>query len=341
MSKLRIGVVGAGLWGTNHARTFNVLPETEVVAVCDIDAGRAAQMKEASGARLALTDYEALVARDDIDAISVATPDFTHTPIILAGLKAGKHVLTEKPLATTVAEAEAIAAAAAASSGKLMIDFHNRVNPIFAQMRAMIGSGAIGLPKHGMARLSNTTFVPYRMLSWAAKSSALWFLGSHVVDLLRFLLADEIVRVYAVTRSGTLAAGGVDTKDFHVTILEFAKGTVVSMENSWLLSQDNPSLVDFKVEFVGENGQLQADPTHSGGLRRVGEGGLRYADYIGITPTGDTRVGGFVLESIARFVDAVVHGAPLLADAADGLANTRVLAAIEQSAASGQAVDIR
>jgi predicted dehydrogenase len=340
MTKLRMGVIGAGLWGANHAHTFSVLPETELVGVCDVDEARALKMKENFGAAYALTDYKALIARNDIDAVSVATPDFTHTPIILAALTADKHVLSEKPLATTVKEAEEIAEAAAASKGKLMIDFHNRVNPILAQVHDMVQAGAIGVAKHGMARLSNTTFVPFEMLSWASKSSALWFLGSHLVDVLRFILNDEVVRVYAVARAGVLSAGGVDTKDFHVSVLEFKKGTVVTMENSWILSRDNPSLVDFKVELVGDKGQIQADPTHNGGLRRMVEGGMKYSDYIGVTPTGATRVGGFVLESIARFVDSVVHGAPLLADALDGLANTKILSAIEKSAASGAAVDI-
>ncbi len=340
MTKLRMGVVGAGLWGTNHARAFNTLPETELVAVCDIDAGRAETMRASTGAAVAVTDYAALIARDDVDAISIATPDFTHAPIILAALKADKHVLSEKPLATTVAEAEEIAAAARASRGKLMVDFHNRVNPIMVGLRDIVRNGEIGLPRHGMARLSNTQFVPFDMLSWAAKSSALWFLGSHLVDLLRFVLGDEVVRVYAVSRRGLLAAGGVDTADVHQTILEFAKGTIVTMENSWILDRANPSLVDFKLELVGDKGQVQADPTHNGGLRRVGEGGLRYGDFIGVVPTGPTRIGGFVFESIARFVDAVVHGEPLLADAEDGLVNTRILAAIERSAASGKAVDL-
>lgn len=341
MSRLRMGVIGAGLWGNNHAHTFNVLSETELVGVCDLDEGRALKMKESFGAAEAFTDYQKLIADDRIEAISVATPDFTHTPIILAALKADKHVLSEKPLATTVAEATQIAEAAARSKGKLMVDFHNRANPVFAQVRDMIQQGQIGAAKHGTARLSNTTFVPFEMLSWASKSSALWFLGSHLVDVLRFILADEVTRVYAVARSGTLSAGGVDTSDFHMSILEFSKGTVVSMENSWILSRDNPSLVDFKIEFVGEKGQIQADPTHSGGLRRIVDGGLKYNDYIGITPTGATRIGGFVLESIARFVDSVVRDASLLADAEDGLANTTILAAIEQSVASGKAVDIR
>lgn len=340
MTKLRMGVVGAGLWGANHARVFGALPETELVAVCDLDPARAEAMKAETGAPVAVTDYRDLVARDDVDAVSIATPDFTHTPIILAALGAGKHVLSEKPLATTVEEAEEIAAAAADAPGKLMVDFHNRVNPVVARFRDLVAGGEIGTPLHGMSRLSNTTHVPLEMLSWAARSSALWFLGSHMVDVLRFVLADEVVRVYAVARAGTLRGRGVDTADVHLSTLEFARGAVVSMENSWVLSPDNPMIYDFKLELVGDGGQLQADTSHHGGLRHLGGTGLRYADLLGITPTGATRIGGFVLESIARFVDAVVHGAPLLASVEDGVVNTRVLAAIERSAADGRPVDL-
>jgi predicted dehydrogenase len=340
MAKLGVGVIGGGLWGANHVRVFTTLPETELIAVCDIDPVRAERLRAASGAREAYTDYRELLARPDIEAVSVATPDFTHTPIIVAALEAGKHVLSEKPLATTEEEASQIAAAAARAPGKLMVDFHNRVNPVIAALHDAVAAGEIGRPVHASARLSNTTFVPLKMLSWAAKSSALWFLGSHVVDVLRFVLADEVRRVYAVSREGVLASRGVATKDFFLSTLEFRGGAVVTMENSWLLSEDNPMVFDFKLEIVGEKGQLQADTSHNGALRKLTKGGLRFADPLGITPTGPTRVGGFVLEAIARFVDAVLRDVPVLAGVEDGLAATRVLAAIERSAASGQPVDL-
>jgi predicted dehydrogenase len=340
MRKLGVGIVGAGLWGGNHARVFGSLAATEIVAVCDLSAERAEAMRARTGARAAFTRFEDLVGHDGIDIVSVATPDFAHTPVILAALAADKHVLTEKPLATTLAEADAVAAAAARSRGKLMVDFHNRVNPAIVQLHDAVAAGEIGRPVHGSARLSNTTFVPLEMLSWAARSSALWFLGSHVVDALRFVLADEVQRVYAVSREGSLASRGVATKDVHVAVLEFAKGTVVSMENSWLLSPDNPMVFDFKLELVGDKGQIQADPSHNGAVRRLTGGGMRYADLIGVAPTAGGRVGGFVLEAIARFVDAVTLDAPVLAGVEDGLANTRVLAAIERSAALGQPVAV-
>ncbi len=310
------------------------------MAVCDVDRDRAEAAKIDAGAAVAYTDYEDLIANAAVEAVSIATPDATHARIILAALAADKHVLSEKPMATTVEEAEAIAKAAARSKGKLMVDFHNRVNPAFVQMQEAVAAGEIGRPIHGYARLSNTMFVPLEMLRWAAETSALWFLGSHVVDVLRFVLADEVKRVFCVSRKGVLSGRGIETADVHLSTIEFRKGTAIVMENSWILSEDNPMIFDFKLELVGDRGQIQADASHNGAVRRLTGNGLRYTDLLGIAPTGATRIGGFVLESIARFADAVLDDAPLLAGVEDGLAVTRVLAAIERSAATGQPVDL-
>lgn len=340
MKTMKVGVVGGGLWGANHARVFDALPQTELVSVCDISPERAAALRAQTKGAKAYTDYLDLVGDPSIDAISVATPDFTHAPIILAALQAGKHVLSEKPLATSLEETETIAKAAAASSGKLMVDFHNRVNPAIVQVRDAVANGEIGQTVHGFSRLSNTTFVPLQMLSWAAESSALWFLGSHVIDTLRFVLADEVSRVFSVSRKGVLAGHGVATDDVHLSTIEFSKGAVIVMENSWILSPGNPTVFDFKLELVGSKGQVRADTSHNGAVSKTTDQGLRYSDLLGVTPTGGSRIGGFVLEAIARFVDSVLDDAPLLATAEDGLATTRVLAAIERSAASGQPVNL-
>ncbi|MCQ1570255.1 Gfo/Idh/MocA family oxidoreductase [Neorhizobium galegae] len=85
---------------------------------------------------------------------------------------------------------------------------------------------------------------------------------------------------------------------------------------------------------------MNANPSHHGAVTKITSQGAKFADLLGITPTGSSRIGGFVLEAIAQFVDAVLDKAPLLADAKDGLAVTRVLAAIEQSAAQGTPVTL-
>jgi predicted dehydrogenase len=338
---LNVAVIGSGIWGAQHAHVFSTLPNTRLVAVCDIDKARADEMARTYAVPQALTDHHALLEIDGIDAVGIATPDFTHTELIKDALNAGKHVLTEKPLATDVAEAEAVAKVAEASDRKLMVDFHNRVSPAVVAARDEISNGAIGRPIHGSGRLSNTTFVPLEMLSWAGKSSALWFLGSHLVDALRFILQDEVSRVFAMRADGHLKSMGVDTADVHLSTLECTNGAIFTIENSWVLSPDNPQVFDLEIGFVGEKGQIQLNPSHNGAYRQMTGNGLKYRDLFGVTPAGKGRVGGFVQESIARFVDAVLFDAPVLATAEDGLRATRVLSAIEDSARTGQPVDIQ
>lgn len=337
---LNVAVVGSGIWGGQHAHVFNTLPNTRLVAVCDLQEDRAQAMAKTHGVAHVFTDHRKLLELDGIDAITIATPDFTHTPLIVDALAAGKHVLSEKPLATTVDEAEAIRKAAAASDRKIMVDFHNRVNPAIAAARDEIAQGTLGRVIHGSGRLSNTTFVPLEMLAWAGRSSALWFLGSHLVDALRFMLDDDVTRVFAMRRDGHLASKGVATADVHLSMLEFSKGAILTIENSWVLSPDNPQVFHFETELVGERGQIQLNPSHNGAYRQLTGQGLKYRDLFGVTPAGPGRIGGFVFESIARFVDAIQNDTEVLATVEDGLRVTRVLSAIEDSAKSGQPVDI-
>jgi predicted dehydrogenase len=333
-------VVGAGLWGGQHARVLSTLPEADLVAVCDVDASRAEAMRTRFGARHAYTDLTELLANPEIEAVTVATPDVAHSAIILAALAAGKHVMSEKPLATDLAETERVVAAARQSGRLLMLDFHNRVNPPVAALREAIAAGELGRVIHGSLRLSNTTFVPREMLSWAGRSSALWFLGSHAVDALRFVTGDEVVRVQAVRRDGYLKGLGVDTADVHLAILQLRSGLVVTLENSWVLPPDSPMVFDFRMELVGEKGAVQVSTADNGAFRKFTGAGLRATDLFGSVPAGPGRIGGFVYEAIARFVDAVVSGGPVLATAEDGLAATRILAAIEQAAATGTTVEL-
>jgi predicted dehydrogenase len=291
-------------------------------------------------ARTYYTDYVQLLAEPDISAVSIATPDFAHSEIALAAAQAGKHILCEKPLATTVEEAQSIVDAAARAGVKLMVDFHNRVNPPFVAARDSVRDGAIGTPSYAYARLSNTTFVPLEMLSWADRSSALYFLGSHAIDIMRFILNDTVARVHAVSRSGILKGLGVDAPDFHIAIAEFERGAVVTFENAWILPRSQPMVYDFKVELLGSEGALYVDSSHHGAFELHSGGRLCYGDVLGVTPTSDLRVGGFVLEAISRFADAVLHDRPVLATGEDGVEATRIVDAIKRSAETGQPIDL-
>ncbi|HMO58873.1 MAG TPA: Gfo/Idh/MocA family oxidoreductase [Roseiflexaceae bacterium] len=335
------GVIGAGIvGGAWHAHVYSRLPHARLVAVCDLDAQRAAAVADACGSAAVYTDYRELLARPDIAAVSVATPDFAHREIAVAAAEAGKHILVEKPLATTVADAEAIVAAARRAGVKLMVDFHNRVNPLFVAAQRSLRAGEIGRPAYIYARLSNTTYVPTRMLAWAGRSSALWFLASHTVDLARWLLEDEPQRVYAVSRAGILQGLGVDAPDFHTAIVEFRGGAVVNLESAWILPESAPNIFDFKVEILGSTGAIAINGSDHRAIETYTTAGARLPDLFGMPGGESPRLHGFVLESIARFVDAVVDDQPLPATGEDGVRATQVLAAIAESAASGQPVTL-
>lgn len=336
--KRGFALVGAGLFGERHAQAYSRHPDVDFVAVCDLDGERAQAIVTKYGARIATTDFAELLANPEIDAVSIATPDHLHHDVAVAFAGAGKHLLVEKPLATTVAEAEAIAAAAREHGVTLMVDFHNRINPPMVAARDAIRRGDIGTPAYVYARLSNTTMVATDMLGWASHSSALWFLASHMIDVVRWMLDDEVERVYAVSRAGILRDLGVDTADFHVATVEFKRGAVAVFEHAWILPRSHPTVKDLKLEILGSAGAINVDGSHNRTLELYTADKATFPDLLA-PPTG-IHLTGFVLDSIAYFVDAVTTGAPVLATGEDGIATTRIIRAIIDSVAQGQPVTL-
>lgn len=342
MSQTGFGLIGTGIvGGAWHAHVYHNMPQADLVAVCDLDEARAREIAARYGVPHVYTDYRDLLARDDIAAVSIATPDFAHRDLAVAAARAGKHILVEKPLATTVEDANAILEAVEAAGVKLMVDFHNRVNPPFVLARQSVMDGELGELKYIYARLSNTTFVPTQMLPWAGKSSALWFLASHTLDMCQWLLNDKPVRVYALSRSGLLREMGVDTQDFHVALVEFAKGAVVTLENSWILPETEPNVFNFKMEVLGSQGALYINTSDHRAVEKYTRDSISLPDVLGFAlDANSARMSGFVLEAIARFVDAVVDDKPVLATGAEAALVTTVLCAVEESSRTGQPVNL-
>jgi predicted dehydrogenase len=340
MERLKFAVIGAGLWGSTHARIFAEHPAVELAAVCDMNGERARQVAEEAGATRWCTDFAEVAADTSIAAVGIATPDFAHVAPALAVLRAGKHLLVEKPLAFTVEECEEIIAAAKQSSVKLMVDFHNRWSPPFYKAKLAIDAGEIGTPMYLYYRLSDTIWVPTKMLSWAGKSTVAWFLASHCLDTVHWLLGERPNRVYCVRRSRTLAPRGIATPDHYQATLEFPSGTTAVIENSWILPETTPNIIDLKCEIVGDKGALYVDGSHHRMLERYTLTEASYPDTF-VSPTVHGKPLGFAVESIRYFVDCVLNDRQPLVTGEDGLAATRVIQAMERSADTGQPVDIR
>lgn len=330
------GIVGTGVWGENHALTYSTFPGAQLVAVCDVNEARAAEVARKYGAKRWYSAYQELLADPEVEAVSVATPDFAHTEVAVAAAQAGKDLLVEKPLALTVEDCHRIVDAAARSGVKLMVDFHNRWNPPFNVLKARIAAGELGQPLLVNARLDNTIHVPTEFLRWAGRSATIWFTGSHLIDLTCWLIGSEVSRVYSVSRSHVLAARGLDTPDFFETTLEFESGAVAVVENCWILPNSELSGVDFKLRLVGSLGSANVDTTHNRALEVYSQRAT-LPDVFGL-PQVFGQQKGFAVESIKYFADCILNDRTPSPSGEDGVRNTAIICAALESARTGQPV---
>lgn len=344
MATKRFGVIGLGNWGRLHARVYADEPGAVLAGLCDLDLGRAAAAGEELGVAGVFTDYRDLLADPAIDAVSVALPDFLHREVAVAASRAGKAVLLEKPLATTEEDARAIVAAAEAGPAPLMVDFHNRWSPPFQALKAALDDGTLGEPHLIAYRLNDTRFVPTKMLPWAARSSAAWFLASHCLDTLLWLRdaragGDRIARLRCVTRTRLLKERyGLDVPDFHLTTLEWESGLVVQLENGWILPEADPSVFEVRCRVLGSDGSFTIDGSHHGAATLIADR-VTHPDTM-VHPHVFGRPTGFAAESIRHFARCVLTGTRPRVDARDGLAATRLVLAMEASARTGDAVAV-
>ena len=273
-----------------------------------------------------------MLRNPEVEAVAVVVPDLLHRQPAVDAAKAGKHLLVEKPLATTVEDAEAIVKAAKDAGVKLMVDFHNRWNPPFAAAKDAIEKGELGSPLLLYMRHSNSVKVPTEMLTWLAKSSSIvYWLGSHSVDLVRWMVGDEVEQVYSVSRSRVLPSKGFNNEDFFTSILEFRRGAVATVENGWILPNTLPVGGDFVAEIVGEKGSMRITIVGNNCIDKATETSYIQPDVL-VFPTVHGKSKGFAGESIVHFIECIAENKQPMATGEDGLAVTKILSAIRDSA---------
>ncbi|NPV08033.1 MAG: Gfo/Idh/MocA family oxidoreductase [Anaerolineae bacterium] len=317
-----IGVIGCGAIAQEaHLPNYASHPQARLVAVADVDPDRAQEVAVRFGVPHVYSDYAELLARDDIQAVSVCTPNYLHAEQTIAAAAAGKHVLCEKPMAVTLEEADEMIAAADKAGVQLMVGFTHRFYPFNQKARDLIAEGAIGKPYTVRVRFAHRG--PYT--SWSAKSD--WFfdperagggavldMGIHALDIARFVLGQEIRTV-----SANLATLNHDIKaeDTAVISLEFADGTLGYIETGW---HSHPGPLG--LEIYGARGTIIVD--YRTPLRLWTEG----EDWQEIT---DFPLGGGWPAEVHYFVDALVAGRAVSPDGHDGLTSVRAALAAYDS----------
>jgi len=167
----------------------------------------------------------------------------------------------------------------------------------------------------------------------------LWFLGAHSVDILRWLVGDDIVRVQAFSRSVVLIKHGLPVPDLYQSVLEFRDGVIAQMENHWIMPNSSPNVNDIKISIVGSKGSINLDLTHNQTIERALPGGFDHPDTrVNVNMHGRSQ--GLAIASIEHFVDALDTDREFLVGLDDGLAATAALEALLVSAARGVPVPV-
>jgi len=353
MRQLGIAIVGMGM-GAAHLQHANAHEQAKVVAICDIDEQYVLRLQRENEVPFATTRFEDILERDDVQIVSIATPDWLHCEMTLAALRAGKHVLVEKPLDVTVEGCDAMIAAADAAGRILQVDFHKRYDPYHRHMAAQIAAGRLGQVLYGYAWMEDRLEVPRDWFPrWAPSSSPFWFLGVHMVDLIRFCIRARGVRVFATAAKRKLASLGVDTFDCVNAKIAFENGAAFAVDASWALPDRFEAVVNQGIRIVGTEGIMEVDSQNRGAeacLAGTGQETWNLGFYLEQKDAdGQTRWSGYGIDSIADFahnVNALLRGASLeqlhgrYADGRDARETTRIAVAAHESVRTGKAVDI-
>lgn len=327
---LKVGVVGLGIWGQNHALAYSDYHRARLEVVCDLDEDRAREF--AQRYRCDWTTSVAEVAASEVAAVSVATPDHTHFEPVSTLLEAGKAVLVEKPLTTSLREAALLEAIVDQTGSTAMVDFQMRWDPNYMQAKGMIESGELGDVVMGYIRLSDAIQVAEEWLPWAGRSGPQWFLFPHTVDIMRWLIGNDPLEVHAVGRKGVLSGKGIDCYDCVQALVKFPSA-VVTFETSWIVPNAQPSVIDCYTSLYGTKGKIEYDPDYNGFATVTDRYSYPWA------PVGKRdrygRLSHRIYEPMRHFVDAVLAGEETSCPFSDGVVNTAVIAAIERSATTG------
>lgn len=203
MSPVRVGIIGCGtVTNQHHLAALRRVPDARVIAAADVDDARLKAVADRWGIEHRYTDYRALLARKDIDAVAVITSTQSHAEIALAALSAGKHLFVEKPLALTVEECQHLVDCAARSSRRVMVGFNLRWHRLVRQMREIVSSGTLG--KIHAVRSAYTHWrenqnIPEWHRTRARGGGVILNETVHIFDLWRFILGCEVVEIFGNT----------------------------------------------------------------------------------------------------------------------------------------------
>jgi predicted dehydrogenase len=346
-SKLKVGVVGAGgVVRAFHMPGWAAVNDAEVVAVCDIHQETAEKLAHDFQIPTVYSDYRKMIADPAITVIDVATPNKFHTPVVLAALKGGKHVLCEKPLATTTKSIKEIGQAAQKAKGILMVAQNMRFSPAAVAIKRFLEKEDLGHVYHARIHAVRRNWMPARLGFIDEKFSGggpCMDIGVHALDLGMWLMGfPKPVRVSGRTMvnfaKGWDIPGGwgewdrdaMNVEDFASGFIHFENGATMVLEAAWLQHQKEDQ--DFSAMLYGHKGSIHW-PTgqFSTAVNRT---------LVDSTVLPATGLKPSHTEEIIAFANAIREGKPTPVPYTDSLKVITILEAIYKSSKLGREIKV-
>lgn len=346
MKKLRCGVIGLGM-GRGHVRGYQNHPHAEVVAIADPNKERLAKVSEELSVPSTYTRAEAMLRDEQLDVVSVATPNKFHHPLTLAAFKAGCHVLCEKPMAMNAKQAKEMLAAAKRAKKRLMINFSYRFTEQAWALKQQVDNGILGDVYFGrtiwLRRRGMPGFGGWFGQKKLAGGGPLIDLGVHRIDLALWLMGypkptwvmggawDPIA-----SRVAREQGKAFDVEDMAAGMIQFSNGAVLEVEASWASNIDRREMMETRL-FGTEAGLVQ---------RNVGEG-YDFEAEIYLERDGaqyDMKLHPPVpaaQKPFTHFIDSIVNRTPHIATGEEGLIVQTILDALYESARKKKPIRIR
>jgi predicted dehydrogenase len=317
---VRIGIVSfAHHHNYGFATGAQTLPGVEITAVWDEDPAAAAAAATQFGTSFD-TDLDKLLARDDVDAVIIASENVNHARHAIAAAGAGKHVLCEKPLATTAEDAQAMVDACERGGVKLQTAFPIRFIPASIALRNAIRGGVIGAPLAVAARNPGTCPQSWFVDPALSGGGAVMDHTVHVVDVLRWIFDAEFVKVYAEVST---RIHDIPVDDTGLLMMKMSNGIPVSLDTSWSRPGNWPTWGGVMIDVIGEEGVLSLDAFAD--VLEVAETGAGTYTWRPTDSVGDA-------EMVLGFVNAIRNDTPTEPSGVDGLRAVQVTLAAYESA---------
>lgn len=332
MSKVKYAVIGLGWFGEKHCEALAGLENVELYALCTRTESRLKQLADTFNVTHTYTDYNALLANPEVEAVSITTMWDQHAAPTLAAIEAGKHVFLEKPMASTVTDCRAIVDAANASNHFFMVGHICRFNPRYAATKSEIKEGNIGKIVSIYARRNIPAAVGEMVLS---KIGPIIGDGVHDTDLMLWYTGANIETAYAQT----VDVRGMKYPDIGWTMYRFDSGAVGVCENVWFLPDTTAFQIDERMEIIGTEGSIHIHESFPN-LSVFDKNGWRMPDTTYWPELHGVRAGALRTE-LDYFATCIAEGTPpTIISPEESMAAVQACLAAEHSAATGEIVRV-